>query len=363
MASPKTKLAPEPVHLVHSRYVGLLRRIGAREVPLTVDALNLGPSSVAPRVHAELRRTFWHAFHRAYNRIGPRSGRSSPAKLKYEVFSADELDAHLKSVEGPLAIWSGSTWSEQLFLWWVCDAIVRMPRLAQRKLYLAEWTRELQTLGYAESLAPRSVRTAALQSAALARPLPRAMAKAGARLWQAFAEGDLGALQRHAQKAGAPVGPLPGDAAAFVPGLDAKSRLQLCAYDRALLGMFFDAQWHTPLSRIRECQTRDTFYWLMEFGDAFIPVRLAEWLAHPSGVLEARPLPGGAGPMNCVEYRLTPEGRRLVTAGLTSLAEAPPLTCGGFTSYAPDMKYVCVLEAEGWHFARTPRSLLERPVR
>lgn len=338
------------IHLANGESTfGHLRLLGARKVLGMRDSLTTGPVSTNPTEHTALRKTYWREF---YRRIAIRFSSA------HSLISAADLSKGLagRKPGQPVVLWSGSLWAELLFVWWACDALSRHG-VSPGDVWLASTagdfaryaTRKPETPSHASDEEVRRIFT-------FSRRCTATELRSGARLWSAFAAGDLGALQEARTKAASapPLGPMPASACVMVPQLRRKgrqSRLHLSDYDQRLLGLFTSGEWSTALGRLKNRDTKAGFMSLLEgYGDMIIPVRLAEWASHAPDVLESRPIPGAVTALGAVEYRLTNRGTELLHQGLSQPTEAPPIAIGGFVAYASDMEWACDRRDGEWSF-------------
>jgi hypothetical protein len=347
------------VHLVHGgSTAGHLKALGAKRVLMMMDSLTTGPASANPAKHLALRRGYWRNFFRQLPRLkGAKALRdSSPFGT---VTSATDLKAGLRGRRSgqPVVLWCGADWDELLFVWWACDALLRC-KVSPRDIWIASTTAEFNRYGKRELASVAHAEDEEVQRVfTFSRRCSASCLRRGARLWAAFAAGDLGALQRFRgdRTYVPPLGPLPPTAAAFVPQLrrGPTLRIGLTEYDSRLLGLFSSGDWCSAMGRLKNGATRNSFMSLMqEYGDLLIPARLATWATCAPDILEHRPASDAKRFLDAVEYRLTDRGIAILQGDLAAPAIAPPIAVGGFVAYAADMKWASESTEDAWRFVR-----------
>jgi hypothetical protein len=349
------------VHLAHGgSTMGHLTALGAKRVFGMMDSLTTGPASANPSRHAEVRNTYWREFYRSLPQP-PGSRRLRHQKVRDTLSTAADLRVALRGRRPgqSVVLWAGTTWAEILFVWWACDALERCRvhasdvRIACRAGEFARYvSRPLYTPAHA---ADEEV----LRLFSFSRRARPSLLRAGARLWSAFAKGDLGYIQtrRDSRLLDPPLEPIPRTAAYLIPQIHKSGgefTIHLSRYDERLLGLFGPGEWSTAMERMKDPATQKSFMSLMEgYGDLLIPARLAQWASDVPEVLEKRPAANATSFLNAVEYRLSEKGRATLHANI-DFKECPKIAIGGFVAYKRTMKWFTENLEGIWRFVAAP---------
>lgn len=305
------------MHLVHGDSAGItVAKAGAPQdsIRVTKDLLTVGPCDVDPVRHRALRSAYWD--------VRPWAA-----------------EAELPSTT-PILVWAAPAWSDQLFLWWMFDALERAGIDATRLRWAQP--RSARDLHVSVGGMTEAEMSEAFERAASVSPEQLAE---GASLWRKYAA-DSPLPFDEARRAGSAHFPDLARSAEphggwFPRGGD--GGLRLSEYDELILSTVGD-EWRTPAELLRrERGPEITARLFFCFGDLFFLRRLRDWADH--GVLRSEPRPG-AGAFDSVAYRIA---RR--PAG----GKAPSLYVGGCLINDPTTPWVRVAEGDGWRIAAGPR--------
>lgn len=288
---------------------GSIRSLGGKDIAFALDNLMRGPSSLQSREHDRLRAQTQRSEH-------------DPIPVSSTAFARTIRRWGAR----PVLFWVGPTLREQLSFWWACHVIV------SNRLHVNAWF-----TGPTDSEVDPDPR-AGLQIAPLddlarlygeARVLSMPTIRTFAARWAAFCRG------KRPVTAGLTNWCRDQRWAIEVPAIfDARfprtkrGRLSPSAVDEELLSSFARSRWATPLSVIR---SGVDWPLAMSFLGETVPARLKAWAQVEGGrFLASRPTSGKRA-WDEREYRLTREGRALLTTGVPDATVVPPMPFGGFS--------------------------------
>lgn len=297
---------------------GSIRGLGGTEAAWFIDNFAVGASSLDARLHARLRRQLERA------ETDPMPATSS------------ELVKALKKWRSrPIVFWVGPTLREQLAFWWACHVA------ASTKLKLNAWfagPRRSELAGSVRSGLEVALDEALASMLGDAHPLSRRDIDLFASKWRAFCRGRVAS---NTPVVGWPTSKnwaLELPRAFHVPfPRQRRGLVRPSALDEALLTPFARKAWATPLDVV--CRGTDGWPLALSFlGDASLLKRLRDWAETENGrYLTSRPAsgPGPKLPWSETEYRLTKDGRAILTKGLPNAAVIPAFPFGGFPAHLP----------------------------
>ncbi len=279
------------------------------------DPCTDGPCRADPRAHLRVRARAWPA------ETSPWAGR---------VFGRRVAEA----AGGRLCLWIGTDWGEQLFLWRMCDKLVR-EAVAPARIEVVFLDEAL------ENGCPRTIGMCdphRLQKLWRQRmPTSAKLLARGAALWHAFvADTPAPFAALCAEEHPDPLRPRLTELASLLPRRTARG-LALSRLDHTLLAPFRDGpgRW---LRGLEDC-ARGWDALLQAFGDRMLQDRVVGWSRAAPPALEcSRPSARSGADV----YRLTPHGERLLAEGFRDPSEHLPLPFGGYANDGRTPVWVCV---------------------
>jgi hypothetical protein len=322
------------IHLVssdsasgHVKQVVKPASVPRNNIRILSEQLTVGPCDVDPERHVELRRA-WNA------EIGDEY---------LETFGLDDLRAAVAG-DRPVVVWATRAYADLVWLWWILDGLGRLGPLARPPLLVQPKPDDpRETVG---GITPEAGRAAV----DAARAISDDEFREGAELWRLFSSPDPRAFDE-ARSKGSPAFPEIHESAelhgAWFPRLH-DGRLYLSEYDQCLLSSL-TGQWLMPYKLLRHTIKIPGWLGLLRtFGSYSIPIwRLRAWAA--LGIIERQCL--GCANGNLLEqdvFRLTDKTRTLLTDGLESVGDAPPVYVGGCRIHDPAGPWVRIADGDGW---------------
>jgi hypothetical protein len=353
----------QSVHVIlGAPLAGSLGQAWGRDFIILRDPLCPGPCNVNPVRHRQQREKYLRGYLEGLAQRNRRAYAKYLRSLSQEILSAPELVAALAAFPPakPVLLWTASSWSDRLSLWWMLDAVKRS-RLGLDRFWIAEPAQPgrvkmeddlpVTTLG---RYPPESL----CDAVATLRPLTAELLRAGTALWRAFAGRSATAFDVARQQARRHFADLPRVTQGYgflLPQVGGRRpvRLRLSEFDQTLFDALRADAWQRPLDLWGSRRSR-LFDFLLYYGDRFLPRRLSEWGQHshrPPAVL-TREEPRGVNQMTATSFQLTPLGVRLRDEGLHTPGEAPPMFIGGCRLYGSDPTWVRRSRGEQWWVER-----------